>query len=350
MAFLAGWTYRKAITIQHTNVDSNLVDFPVYIKIDADGDIGGNVSDTTNGYDIRFTEDDGETLLKYEREYFNIDTGDCTAHYWVKVPSILAASGAIIYIYYNDGDGTIDGEDAANTWDANFMGVFHLSGSYDGSADEVVDSSGGGNHGVGTGFSSEADGLIHKCQLFDGTNDYLTIDRNDLDNAQDTTIEAWFDPDAGALGDQMRILARYYSTTCLGVGSSGDGKHYFRLIVDGDLHTIETIAMTDAWHHQVITYDGSRVKMYIDSSKEYDEADTGDIGSYTKKWEIGADGKSSATRRFDGLIDEVRFSDKARVEGWVKFEYHNLMEGDNELEWSGAESESKFTPKVMMIN
>ena len=108
MAFLSGWNYRKSITIQHANVSGNLTDFPVYIFIDGDSDIGGNISDSTNGFDIRFTESDGETLLKYERMFFEVDTGDCNAHYWVKVTSILAVSGAVIYIYYNDGD-MVDG-------------------------------------------------------------------------------------------------------------------------------------------------------------------------------------------------------------------------------------------------
>jgi len=114
MAWLAGWTYRKEITIQHAHVDGNLTDFPVYVPIVADGDIGGHVFDDVNGFDIRFTLSDGQTLLKYEREYFNVAAGDATAYYWVKVPSILALSGAVIYIYYNDGDGTVDGEDAEN--------------------------------------------------------------------------------------------------------------------------------------------------------------------------------------------------------------------------------------------
>ena len=46
-AFLAGYSHRKEITIQSANIDSDLTDFPVYIRINADTDIGGNMKDTS---------------------------------------------------------------------------------------------------------------------------------------------------------------------------------------------------------------------------------------------------------------------------------------------------------------
>ena len=50
---LAGWAYRKAITISNANVDADLTNFPLFVKINADADIGAGA--LANGYDIRFT-------------------------------------------------------------------------------------------------------------------------------------------------------------------------------------------------------------------------------------------------------------------------------------------------------
>ncbi|GAG26647.1 unnamed protein product, partial [marine sediment metagenome] len=121
--WLTGWGFRKEITIQDAYVDSNLRDFPIYVYINADADFHEALA---TGYDIRFTQSDGTTLLKYEREnWTGGDGGAGTGHFWVKVPSILASGGATIYCYYGKADAE-DGEDAVNVWDANFKAVYHL--------------------------------------------------------------------------------------------------------------------------------------------------------------------------------------------------------------------------------
>ena len=133
MAWLATHTFRKEITIQDTNVDSNLTDFPVYVKIDNDADFHESRSD---GYDVCFTSSDGETLLKYEREYWTGGDGNAaTAHFWVKVPSILSSGGATIYCYYGD-------DDADN---------------YNGSVDDDADLFGTGNY---SNLTNERFGII----------------------------------------------------------------------------------------------------------------------------------------------------------------------------------------------
>jgi len=70
MGWLSGWLYRKELTIDQTKVDDILTDFPVLVKLDeANFNFAHARSD---GYDIRFTLDDGETLLKYEREFHGL--------------------------------------------------------------------------------------------------------------------------------------------------------------------------------------------------------------------------------------------------------------------------------------
>ena len=105
-AWLDGYDYRKKITVQAANIDANLTDFPVYIFIDGDEDIGGNMQDTTNYYDIRFT-DTSDNILPYECENMTIsgDPSAATGHYWVQT-DLDSTDGATIYCYYGKASGT----------------------------------------------------------------------------------------------------------------------------------------------------------------------------------------------------------------------------------------------------
>jgi len=340
-AWLSGWRFRKKITVQHANIGGDLSDFPVYVKIDADGDIGGEVSDTTNGKDIRFTDADGETLLKYEREFFEVDTGDCNAHFWVKVPDIYTAPAGTqneIYIYYNDGSGAVDGEDAENVWDANFLAVFHLIESgLDGSADEVKDSTSNGNHGVGGGGDNakvpvQADGKVYKGLDFEHN------DRDHIEWATDFTpvgpytAEFWLKPETA--GNGYRFMDG---------GSDGfiEGavNPYYKMGGTGtSLVTGANTAQSGVWSYVVFTHDktlgdGKRQKLYLDTSEDDTANDDANI-TPDDPLQVSFDNSSYA---FDGIIDEVRFSDIARTADWIKFTYHNIHEGDQELTWAAEE-------------
>ncbi|PIY59684.1 hypothetical protein COY96_00485, partial [Candidatus Wolfebacteria bacterium CG_4_10_14_0_8_um_filter_37_11] len=118
--WLSGWSYRKLITIDHTKIDETLTDFPVLVKLTSSNfDFSKALS---TGYDIRFTSDNGTTLLKYERERH--DQANSLAEYWVKVPSISNTSPTNFYLYYGKSDAA-DGADPTNVWDANYKGVWH---------------------------------------------------------------------------------------------------------------------------------------------------------------------------------------------------------------------------------
>ena len=69
------YQYRKAITIDHTKFGSGLTDFPLLVKL-TDSNFDFSKSLTSGGLDIRFTDSDGDSLLKFEREFFGTVYGD----------------------------------------------------------------------------------------------------------------------------------------------------------------------------------------------------------------------------------------------------------------------------------
>ena len=71
----SNWGYRKPINISHTQVDANLVNFPVLIKISSDDNLSDTGQCQVDGDDIVFTDDTGNKLA-HEIELFNSGTGD----------------------------------------------------------------------------------------------------------------------------------------------------------------------------------------------------------------------------------------------------------------------------------
>ena len=115
--WLNGWDYRKEIEIDCAKVENeNLDNFPVLIEITLD-----NAKVLDNGDDIRFTENDGTTLLDYEIEYF--DTENLIAH--VRFPVLYDNENVKGFIYYGNSEAQ-NQENAEGVWDDNFLGVWHL--------------------------------------------------------------------------------------------------------------------------------------------------------------------------------------------------------------------------------
>ena len=87
----AAWSSRKLFALPIPA--SDLTDFPVEVPIVADADIGGEC--LASGFDIRFTAEDGVTLLSYERESFAVAGGAATGVFWVK--SNVSAAGPSVF-------------------------------------------------------------------------------------------------------------------------------------------------------------------------------------------------------------------------------------------------------------
>ncbi|RLE60980.1 MAG: hypothetical protein DRJ32_02055 [Thermoprotei archaeon] len=96
-SWLVGWRYRRAITIEERS-GTSLSNFQVEVILNRDNFDYSKAKD--DGSDIRFTLEDGITLLPYWIEYWNNPEGYSVI--WVKVPEIPASSETKIYMYYGN--------------------------------------------------------------------------------------------------------------------------------------------------------------------------------------------------------------------------------------------------------
>jgi len=350
MAWLTGWTHREKLTIQHAHVDSALTDFSVCVKLSADADYSDALA---TGADIRFTDSDGETLLKHEMEsWVGGGGGAVTADFWVKLPSISAVAGTDFYVYWEKADAA-DAQDAANVWDANYEGVWHLHQGDSTAAGFYTDSSGNAHHGTlsdADGDTVQADGKVSKCLDFAGDADYIGIGTVSL-HATLNTIEAWIRSDSVPTTQRLfvqgnnnygnNLSIQIYSSAIRGIhGKDGGGQ------IVGSSQAISS----DTWYHVAYAVDdgANESVLYINGLPvQTDAANTIGTAAYIAAIAAYSDGSNE---RFNGDIDEVRLSvGAARSAAWIKFTYHNIAEADNELTWGGKETASVAGRKAPIL-
>jgi len=166
---------RIKITIDSSNVTSDLNNFPYLIHIASNAGLAANAR--ADGYDLVFTSDDEVTKLNHEVEKYVAATGELVA--WVKIPFLSSSVDTDIYLYYGNPSAT-DQSNAAGVWDTNYNGVWHLNEDVadEGSGGTHFDSTSNNNDGSQSG-NVETVGRIANGQEFDGeaspNNDAITI-------------------------------------------------------------------------------------------------------------------------------------------------------------------------------
>ena len=347
--WLTGWGFRKEITVQDTNIDGALTDFPVLIKLSADEDIGDEAR--ADGYDIRFTQSDGETLLKYERVYWTGGAGgDATAFFYVKT-NLAASGGATIYLYYGKADAG-DGADPTNVWTsatAAFKGIWH---GKDATTSTIADSLGGNTGTKGSANNPlEANGKIHKAQYFDDQAEYIDCGTsNDFDVTGGTmSWSLWLNYESDN-PDYPTLLSRIPDADNAGYAFmlNQGGSYELAAYADGgsDWDYTDDPFPADQWVYVHLELTGGTLSVYwngvlVDTlAFSHNGGDSGlhtYIGSSFPGWELG----------WTGWIEEVRIGQSVRGANWIKFEYNNVNEADNELTWGNEEAASSDTELVV---
>ncbi|KKM85458.1 hypothetical protein LCGC14_1288850 [marine sediment metagenome] len=187
--------YYKVITIDPTKVSGtgSHVNFPVLISL-FDSDLRIDVQ--SNGNDIAFSND--TDWLYHEIEEFNQTYNNTHAQLvaWVRIPSLSTSVDTTIYMYY--GNYTMGAREIpTGVWDANYIGVWHLSEVSGGSL-AIKDSTLNANDGTDQGsVELGATGQIGGAIRMDEYQDYINIpDSSSLDRpSSDITISAWTNAD-----------------------------------------------------------------------------------------------------------------------------------------------------------
>jgi hypothetical protein len=333
------WTHRKNITIDKAKVNGTVSDFPVLINFTSDSDLQAYALGT--GDDILFTKSDGTTKLSHEFELYQSGSGGLIA--WVKIPSpgLSSAANTSIYMYYGNPAASNQEDKTGGVWSNYYQAVWHLRELGVGGVGEFKDSTSNHNNGQGgqTGANPPArvNAKIGYGQDFTSSNNqFIQIpDAASLQITGPITIEAWIyghdwsDPGGG----YRSVLGRQYGTgsgdayqTAVSACGAGSCTPYTWLTSSGV--SSGTTVNTNTWNFLATNFTpGGSATAYI----HVNGASAGSQGSMSISIDsnrviIGGQENGAGTtvdQLFDGVIDEVRISNVARSDQWIKTEYNN---------------------------
>jgi len=344
MADMSAWSYYKEITIDNANVDATLSNFPIVVQTSSDSDLSSNAK--ASGGDVRFTADDGTTLLDSEKQNYASGTGN----WWVRIPSIASASTTTIRMYYGNSSSSDDsnyelgGTNAEAVWDSNYQGVYHLQSIASG----ATDSTSHGRDLTNTGSMPNATGIVGNCAKITGSSlaQHLTGTFTAWATATTYTIESFTRNGTSSSlysGSRMKDSSYYYS---VGVkySTSDTAAVVYKISSIPSLLTQSKTPDQTNFLATVARHSSSSVVLDHDGTTS-SKSRTGTMApnEYNIKALSGANGTNT-------YVDEVRFSNTYRSNEWIKFYQYNIESSDNELTIGSEQSNgSSFTPTITMI-
>jgi len=188
----------------------------------------------------------------------------------------------------------------------------------DGDGYSIYDLSGRGINGgftYGIWSNNYVDGVNGKAIHFDGVNDYVWIDYSFLDKInprKQVTYEAWIYPEDTNNLQNVIFNGAWYRRVIIGYNKVG-----FELNISGQHKLLwsNTNIQPNRWYYVVATYDGSKMRLYINGKLDNELSASGLIDyPYTNTF-IGS---QASTEYFKGIIDEVYIWSRALTPQEIK--------------------------------
>jgi gliding motility-associated-like protein len=347
--WLSGYEYRKPFVIDAAQIpgSTTLTNYPLLVSFTdlnlAHTGNGGYI-ENINGYDIGFTAADGTSALDFEIEHYNGITGELTA--WVRIPSLSATANTLIYLYYGNSS-IVANPSVATTWNADYIGVWHLNDNFD-------DATTNSNDGIPTGTSNTG-GFIAGGKELDGSGDYIRTSCNDLISEDNFTLSAWFRTDVTGFGHHM-IWQGLGTANGFGGGAdlnepemhisigniSGTGAEEDDVLAfylgdtdseySSDILNIQTdFTNTAGWNHVAVTVSNMAAtpvaQMYLNGIPAGSDEGTTlrtDRTGWDTDLRFGRPG--AAERYFDGALDEIRITRSILPEEQIAAEFLNISD------------------------
>ena len=208
-----------------------------------------------------------------------------------------------------------------------------------GATDEVVDSSGGNNHGVSfydaDTAMNDGSGGICNVGVFDGSGDYIEIsDAPALNPSGAFTASVWFK--ANSFGSWNGIVSKLTDVNP-GTGrgwnlQAGNAQNIASLMADGDGNyqylKSTTVPVVGVWYHVVLVHQADNTnELYVNGVLE--ASNTHEIAFTSNPFQIGKFYTNTGGLVFDGAIDEVILWDEALDLAQIQTLYNNQRAQNN---------------------
>ncbi|MFA5186602.1 MAG: LamG-like jellyroll fold domain-containing protein [Patescibacteria group bacterium] len=323
---LAGFAYRKIITIDHMKVEETLTGFVLPVVLTS-SNFQFNAA-KPDGTDIRFT--DGEdNLLDFERVFH--DSVNKIAEYQVACPTLTTLADVVVYMPY----GNPSADDAATqeaTWDDNFVAVYHMNDGVDNA--HITDSTQYDNDGTKKGANEpvQAAGKVGYAQTFDASDDYIDCGQDASLNFGSSSFTISFLINPSSVTD-TGVLQKGRPGSHGGVGMQINMRTYSGLSINlkDDIENAVAIDVglpfsTGVYSHGALVIDrvAGTATLFINGAQSLSAID---ISSITGSLDVAEDfyiGYRNGSI-FAGLFDELRVSDTIRSAAWIKAESYAAL-------------------------
>ncbi len=338
-----GWLYgydnRIKFIVSNAKIDSDLTHFPITIFL-TEGNAADVFSEIGSNYKkIAVTTEDGLTQLYVEVEKWDSTNKQAVLHVSRSLWMVFSSKDTSVYLYYDadvDDNTTYVGDPgdtvAANVWDSNFQCVWHLSQDPTGGSGCIKDSTSNDRDLTPQGSMTVGDlvdGKVGKALDFDGSDDYLR--GSDWFYSNVLTLEAVFKVDTTS-NDNRLCLKRnigttgnanewefWVSGTSLAFAGWGSSGAVFSVTTSSGLIGIDT------WYYSAGKCNGSNAYVFINDEQKGLGSQTGSVQDTNSEIQVACRSSNDSTRYMNGLIDEVRISNTARSDAWIKATYYSLF-------------------------
>jgi len=323
----SGWDFKRKITINHTQVAGDLVNFPVCINLSSDVNLSNNAQ--ADGNDIFFVNGNENFKYNHEIEYYN--SGSLVA--WVNITSLSASVDTIIWMYY--GNSTCGSqENVAGTWDSDYYGVWHFSETGTGTRYDSTD-----NNDLSPTFDGtmDIDGICDGADDYDGDSDVIDNTLSNGFSSDSASFMIWFKADSLASdgGTKKPNIFEFWKSKSgiedcfyLSVNSNTGNKQIWSSFYDenGNYCAILDggfVPSTNTWYHCFSSYNNSdnTGRLFINGNLK--DSDTTSIGTM-KGNDLEVSDYYDADRFLDGIIDEFRISTAPRDNNWAVTCYNSM--------------------------
>lgn len=316
---LAGYAYRKKITITKTNAPSTATTIRVYVKFTNDVDLNLHVS-SSSGYDIRFTDSDGVTLLSYERLTYTKSGGYVNASFFVKVPGISSSTNKIIYVYYGNAQGT-DISSGANTWGSDYQRIYHFKNPSSLDLTEAI--SGTYNLTNAGSVSVNTSSPLGCGAYFNGSSTaYLSANDSGLPQSNAArSVQFWVYPYYMYSSSPSFFK---YGTSAHNVKFASMGAYYSQLFAESSSVSVSYSWIGYSWQYYSVTYTPG-----TNTWSTYRDGNIDQSGTRLAATVLGGAGSltlgEALTYGLSAIMAEFRIANYAISQAQASWEYFNML-------------------------
>ena len=347
------WIYRRSITIQSSQVNSDLIDFPVYLR---GSDFGASTYTNAKSAaeDFRFTKSDGTTELPFEIVYYDSGSNEFEIH--VKIDFISGSSDTVFYLYYGNSGANAYG--STDTYGKNAVWSDYVLVNHDGGA--TVDSTGThtltANGGLVSGGVSSPTG---SGTNYDGSSEYVGTGANNLDVNTDYTLTTWVNIDTDKNGNVMLSVGNNVINApgyWLFINRTSASKGTTMQLDNGPVGAVfapdstNSIAASDGWKKVTIVRDGDDYELFIDGTSVASRTETISGLNTVDDIEIGRFNYGT-TNYLEGSLSELRAIQDVKSSDWISAEFSNQNSPATFYAVGGEETDGgtpapAFKPKI----